>query len=54
MVIEEENVIKAPYYETVYLDDDNNKHLAKIKNTNDLIFVKDRFEILKCNYVAEI
>ncbi len=33
-----------PYYEATYLDDDNNRHLVKIKSNSDLNFYRDRFD----------
>lgn len=51
--MDEEEMITIPYYETVYLDDNNIKHLAKIKDTESLMFMKNRFEILQCDYVKE-
>lgn len=50
--MEEEFEINYPYYETAYLDDDNNTHLVKIKDDNDLKFYKDRFTILEYNLVT--
>lgn len=50
---DDREVMVTPYYETVYLDDNNIKHLAKIKDTDSLMFMKDRFEILQCDYVQE-
>lgn len=35
-----------PCYETAYLDDNNTKHIAYIKNREDLDFYKERFVIL--------
>ena len=51
MKYEEENIISTPYYETIYLDDNNVKHLMRIDNTDDLAFIKNRFEIVKCDYI---
>lgn len=42
----EEDRIQYPYYETAYLDDNNTKHIAYIKNKEDLNFYKERFVIL--------
>lgn len=51
--MEEENKIEAPYYETAYLDDNNNKHLINIKNEKDLNFFKERFTVISSDYRYE-
>lgn len=45
---EDIKVIDYPYYETTYLDDNNTKHIAYIKNNQDLDFYKERFTVIDC------
>jgi len=52
--MDEEEIVTIPYYETIYLDDNNVKHLAKVKDIESLMFMKNRFEILQCDYIKEI
>lgn len=51
------NIYDTPYFETVYLDDFNNKHITYIKDCRDIKFYQERFEIvsleLKNNYKKE-
>ena len=42
----ERNICDYPYFETVYLDDDNNKHITYIKDSQDIKFYQERFTIL--------
>lgn len=50
---EEADVLVAPYYVITYVDDWNRTHMAMIKDTLYLQFLKDRFYIKECRYVAE-
>ena len=49
-VMEDEDKIQLPYYEMVYADDENNKHIAAVKDSNEVFFMQDRFKVLECNY----
>lgn len=49
---EEKEIIIPPYYMVTYLDDYGYKHLATIKDTNYLSFLKDRFIVLECKFIA--
>lgn len=50
--MEEENRIEAPYYETAYLDDNNTKHLAYIKDKETVNYLKERFTILDYHLIT--
>lgn len=50
---EEEDVLVAPYYIITYVDDWNKTHIAMIKDTLYLQFLKDRFSVKDCKYIAE-
>ena len=39
------------YYEVIYLDDYNNKHYGKVKEPDELLYMRDRYDFLQCNYV---
>lgn len=43
--------ITAPYYEVIYLDDYNNKHYGKVKEPDELLYMRDRYDFLQCNYI---
>ncbi len=43
--------ITTPYYEVIYLDDYNNKHYGKVKKPDELLYMRDRYDFLQCNYV---
>lgn len=40
------------YYEITYLDDNNTIHLGKVKDVNELNFMKDRFQVTESNFVT--
>ena len=50
---DEEIVITAPCYNVVYVDDYNRTHMATIKDTLYLQFIKDRFYVKDCKYIPE-
>lgn len=50
---EEEEVLTAPYYIITYVDDYNRTHMATIKDTLYLQFLKDRFCVKECRYISE-
>ena len=50
---EEEVVLTAPYYIITYVDDYNKTHIATIKDTLYLQFIKDRFCVKECRYIPE-
>lgn len=50
---EEEEVLTAPYYIITYIDDYNRTHMATIKDTLYLQFLKDRFCVKECRYISE-
>lgn len=50
---DEEVVITAPYYIITYVDDYNRTHMATIKDTLYLQFLKDRFYVKECKFIAE-
>lgn len=50
---EDTDVLVAPYYIITYVDDWNRTHMAMIKDTLYLQFLKDRFYVKECRYVAE-
>lgn len=50
---EEVEVIVAPYYVITYVDDWNKTHIAMIKDTLYLQFLKDRFYVKECKYIEE-
>lgn len=49
--MDEERIINYPYYDTTYLDDNDIKHLVKLKSEGDLKFFKERFTVLSSRYV---
>ena len=51
---DEEVVITAPYYIITYVDDYNRTHMATIKDTLYLQFLKDRFYVKECKFIAEL
>lgn len=44
--MDEEMNFKAPYYKTAYLDDNNIKHLAYIKDKETMDYLTERFTVL--------
>ena len=50
---EEVVVLTAPYYIITYVDDYNRTHMATIKDTLYLQFLKDRFCVKECRYIPE-
>ena len=50
---EEDEVIVAPYYVITYIDDWNKTHIAMIKDTLYLQFLKDRFYVKECKYIEK-
>lgn len=42
----ERNIYDYPYFETTYLDDDNNKHITYITDCRDIKFYQERFTVL--------
>ena len=50
---EEDEVIAAPYYVITYIDDWNKTHIAMIKDTLYLQFLKDRFYVKECKYIEK-
>lgn len=49
--MEENEDILQSYYEISYLDDNNEKHLRRIKNVEELNFIKNRFEVKDVYFV---
>jgi hypothetical protein len=49
----EDDILVAPYYIITYIDDYNRTHLATIKDTLYLQFIKDRFYVKECRYIPE-
>ena len=49
----DEEMITTPYYETTYIDDYNDKHITRIKDDNTLMFYRERFDVIKCDYIGE-
>lgn len=49
----EENVMEVPYYEIIYFDDYNNKHYGKVKKDSDLLYMKERYDFLQCNFISQ-
>lgn len=47
----EDDFFDFPYYEATYLDDDNTKHIVKIKTNTELNFYKERFDVIEYNVV---
>ena len=33
------------------VDDYNNKHYGKVKEPDELLYMRDRYDFLQCNYV---
>jgi hypothetical protein len=50
---EDEGVITAPYYCVIYTDDWNRTHMAMIKDVIYLEFIKERFYVKECRFIAE-
>ena len=50
---EKEMIPNYPYFETTYLDDNNDKHLVYVTNNNDLKFYEERFTILSIELKKE-
>lgn len=50
--MEDEKILDIPYYETAYLDDNNTKHLAYIKDKDVVEFLQERFTVLECHLVT--
>lgn len=49
----EDNDIKLQsYYEITYLDDNNTMHLGRVRDVNELNFMKDRFQVTESNFVT--
>ena len=48
----EGNEYLKSYYEITYLDDDNITHLGKVRDVDELNFLKTRFEITSYNFVS--
>lgn len=44
---------KVTNFNILYLDDENDKHLIRLQNKNDLNVIKDRFKILEINEFEE-
>ena len=49
---EDLEAIAAPYWIVIYIDIDNTKHLAQIKDKNYLQYLKDNFRIESVNIVS--
>lgn len=41
-------VILPPYYRVTYIDDEGRKHIATVKDTLYLQYLKDRFIVEEC------
>lgn len=50
--MEDNDIIELQsYYEITYLDDNNTTHLGKVKDVDELNFMKDRFQVTESNFV---
>lgn len=49
---EEDEIITAPYYIVIYVDDCLHTHIATVKEDWYLRFLKDRYYIKECKYVG--
>ena len=49
--MEEDNNELKSYFEITYLDDNNTTHLGKVRNVEELNFMKSRFEVTKYDFV---
>lgn len=49
--MEEYEELNQPYYEMTYLDDNDTMHLAKVLDERAVSFMKERFTVMKCNFV---
>lgn len=50
--MEDNDIELQSYYEITYLDDNNTMHLGKVKDVNELNFMKDRFQVTESNFVT--
>lgn len=44
---------RVPYFEMTYLDDSRTIHITKLQEEKDVNFIKDRFDVVQCNYVSK-
>lgn len=51
--MEEEKILKAPYYIVQYKDDEGLTHLAMVDDNQYLQFLKDRFIVISVKYVLD-
>lgn len=49
----EEKDLIYPYYETTYLDDNNDKHIAYLQDDKTVSFYKERYTVLNSEYKEE-
>lgn len=50
---EDDEIITAPYYYVVYLDDYSKTHIAMVKDTQYLRFLEDRFYLKECKLIEK-
>lgn len=51
MLEEEETILTAPYYIITYIDDENQTHIAMVKDNTYANYLKDRFIVKECQLV---
>lgn len=52
--MEDNNEELKSYYEITYLDDSRTIHLGKVKDIEELNFMKERFEVKNYNFVSNL
>lgn len=45
--------VVAPYFEVIYLDDNNRKHLAIARNIEEVRFIQNRFDTVTYKLVEK-